>query len=320
MSCYRTRFTLILLFCTVLLASCSSQTEINNNGNGSNNGGNGGSSGQFLFAGTAHAIFRSTDSGATWSGMNAGPVQSVFGFAIYGNTIFAATFGGILASNDNGMTWALVGDSIGAFSIYRFGNYLIAGTDYGMRRSADGGKTWQGLSYASGVSAFASRGNEIIGACFYTGGGDLYKSTDSGASWNQYTNGINAEDLDAVACDSLFYYAGSHREGAFRSSDRGQNWSTIDINTPYVYAMLSNNGAVYAATDRAVMRTTDDGIVWQELGFPSAYSESSLLFNGQYLFCGTSGAGVFSSTDRGTTWKQVRTGLTDTVILSLGMK
>lgn len=316
MLCNRAAFHCILLFFAVLLASCSAGSDINggpNNGNG-----NGGDGSQYLFAGTAHAIFRSTDSGATWSGMNAGPVQHVTGFAEFGHSVFASTFGGILVSSDNGMTWALAGDSIIAFSVYHYGNYLLAGTSAGMRRSADGGKTWKSLSYASGISAFASGGNDIIGACFYTGGGSLYKSTDSGASWNRSSNGINAEDLDAVAIDSQYYYAGSSRDGAFRSSDKGMSWQKIDVNTPFVYAMMNYNGSIYAATDRAVMRSTKAGFVWQYQGFPSEYPESSLLFSGPYLFCGTQGAGVFRSSDSGATWKQQRTGLTDTVILALG--
>jgi hypothetical protein len=308
-----------LLLATLLFASCSAGSDTTgvNTGNGNGNGdGNGSSSGKYIFAGTAHSIFRSSDSGATWVAMSVGPMTGIRGFASYGNTIFAATYGAILASSDNGVSWTL-NDSLPALGIYHYGNYLLAGGWSGMHRSSDGGKTWQTQSNDFGGSAFASNANEIIASGYYSRVG-VYYSSDSGASWTERTNGITAEDLVSVAADDKFLFTGSDREGAFRSSDHGQTWSKTDMGTPYVYSMLNINGSIYAGTDRGIFCMANGASFWRYLGSPSEYGQTSLLFNAPYLYCGT-GAGVFRSSDTGKTWKQLRTGLTDTVITALGM-
>jgi len=109
------------------------------------------SSGQ-LFVGTqGGGVFRSTDNGEAWTGVNNGlTATNVRALAINAATghIFAGTFGGAFRSTDNGDTWVPVNN---------------------------------GLEFPFVISLAINPSGDIFAGTFE--GGGVYRSTDNGENW-----------------------------------------------------------------------------------------------------------------------------------------
>ncbi|MCW3065098.1 MAG: hypothetical protein JWN32_2270, partial [Solirubrobacterales bacterium] len=114
-----------------------------------------------MLAGTvSEGVFRSTDSGQTWSppadgnGMPEG--NTVWGFASFANFVWAATSDGIYRSANQGATWSLASDGIPSsattLSIFPDSKvptiYYAATAGDGLYRTIDGGITWQPMNFA----------------------------------------------------------------------------------------------------------------------------------------------------------------------------
>ena len=104
-----------------------------------------------IFVGTqGGGIFRSTDNGETWTGVNSGlTATNVRALAISPTDhIFAGTFGGVFRSTDNGDSWTSVKNGLEfpfviSLSINSDGD-IFAGTfeGGGVYRSTDDGDNW----------------------------------------------------------------------------------------------------------------------------------------------------------------------------------
>ncbi|TDR48466.1 photosystem II stability/assembly factor-like uncharacterized protein [Tahibacter aquaticus] len=133
--------------------------------------------------------------------------------------------------------------------------------DGGLLATTTGGSCWSAINngfQSTNIRALATHpvdtGN---GAVFLAGYGDstttiraLYKSADSGGSWNPSNNGLNAEQIRSIAIDpttvdsdpltaeNFTVYAAGRSEripdaaakdgGIYKSSNAGASWSTID--------------------------------------------------------------------------------------------
>jgi photosystem II stability/assembly factor-like uncharacterized protein len=114
-------------------------------------------SGTNLFAGADNgAIFRSTDSGATWETASNGLQDgyAVFSLAAFGTNLFEGGYGGAYLSTDQGNSWIQVSTGLpnanfsGATNVTCFaenGTNLFAGTGnggYGVYLSTNNGTSW----------------------------------------------------------------------------------------------------------------------------------------------------------------------------------
>ncbi len=141
------------------------------------------------------------------------------------------------------------------------------------------GSTWQQ------VSSFAS--NEIIWTMKYdmqgaliagTWGGKIYSSVDGGTNWTRINEGMNTGYIWGIAIDSLTNnYYVATSQGVFVSSDHS-TWTPLNINYDVRAITFDRNNNLYA---------------------------------------GTWGNGVFKSTDNGTTWTEINTGLTNLAVHAL---
>ncbi|MEO1576021.1 MAG: sialidase family protein, partial [Pseudomonadota bacterium] len=183
---------------------------------------------------------------------------------------------------------------IGLFSSYG----RIGGAREGLLRTTDGGNTWTVIApdlRTRNVSKLAVAGDRIVAAInfaedFSCGNVGVYRSTDGGATFEQLTleaNGIPAGVSTVVtaqpgAPDVLYASVifadvceGSDN-GIFRSDDGGASWTRLS--DPALDATVTND------TGLTEIEIAPDGTV---------YVASTL--NGRL-------AGVFQSTDNGTTW------------------
>jgi photosystem II stability/assembly factor-like uncharacterized protein len=308
-------------------------------------------SGNFVFAGTSNSLFRSADTGKSWTAANNGlpGTPYVYALAATGSSLFAGLDSGVYRSLDSGKTWSLTNSGGGGNAFAISGNRILVGGNGGFRYSIDGGTTWTssniGLNYNQ-VSAFAVNESTILassgfGADFNYGPTPtgVFRSTDNGNSWKE-VNANGGSDL-AVIGTSVFTVGG----GLYNSKDSGVSWTPIDtLNLGMILSKLfaygnklfagAYSGSWGSSNVITLFRSADSGKTWvgDTSGLPnSQICEGAIITNcystynqtqalgaiGNTLFVAPQDNYVYRSTDTGMTWKQDASGLTNHNIQSL---
>jgi photosystem II stability/assembly factor-like uncharacterized protein len=207
-----------------------------------------------VWAGGFNGIARSTDGGATWTLPTDGFSKRVLSLAFdpaAAQTVYAGTDGtGVWKSSNGGMSWVEVNNDGGAGWV-RSGRIatlavdpahpgtIYAGVDgRAVWKSTDGGGSWspvtQGLvdpatlAYAT-PTALAFDPHDptalyltVADSLFSSGAGGLagvYRTTDGGASWSRFGDGLTGRALLSLLVDPSAagrLYVGSQGAGAFR--------------------------------------------------------------------------------------------------------
>ncbi|MCA0387272.1 MAG: choice-of-anchor A family protein [Bacteroidetes bacterium] len=105
--------------------------------------------------------------------------------------------------------------------------------------------------------------------------------------------------------------AGTWGGKILRSTDQGLTFSVINngMNVAYIWSLIQTPaGDFYAATERGVFRSSDNGVNWNSTSLPQ-YDVRSLLYHGNSLYAGLWGQGVYKSTDNGASWADASSGM-----------
>ncbi len=152
--------------------------------------------------------------------------------------------------------------------------------------------------------------------------GGVYQSADAGSTWAPFTAGLLHPELLSLAADpaaaNVLYAGTSH--GVARSADGGATWDprisavrTYDGAAPqvgvgHVFALAADSlrsGIVYAGTADGVYKSTNYGTNWVLYSSNLHYVVLSLAVDPQQssnVYAGTSGGGVFRSSNGGISW------------------
>ena len=232
----------------------------------------------------------------------------------------------------SGLRWRMIGPFRGGRTAAASGVpgqpnvFYIAANNGGVWKSTDAGRVWKPIfddqaTGSIGALAVALSDPRII----YVGSGEglqrpdlsvgdgIYKSTDSGQSWQHLglSEGLHdAQQISAIIVDPhdskrVFAavlghpYGPNAERGVFRSIDGGATWQNV------VYKD-ENTGAVDLAFDPSNAQTVY-AVLWAARQAPWEIGES---FKGP-------GSGLFKSTDGGSTWQPLTGGL-PTVAQGLG--
>ncbi|MDX1740276.1 MAG: hypothetical protein R3178_03245, partial [Rhodothermales bacterium] len=129
------------------------------------------------------------------------------------------------------------------------------------------------------------------------------------------TNGPMSSHVNAIAIDedgTLF--AGTFREGMFRSHDDGRTWQSLGLPGTNIRDLVFDiEGRLFVATfGSGVYRTSDQGDSWQEtnIGLFDPRVQSLATDASGTVLAGTFGSGVFAL-DGGIAWRHASDGLTD---------
>jgi hypothetical protein len=195
-------------------------------------------SGSTLLAGTASGgVYRSTDSGATWTptpmpGMQAAEtVWDLKRSPSLASRVYAATTRGVYVSTDSGATWTISSDGMPFTSVFRIAvdpalpNVLWAGTtSNGIFRSLNAGLTWEN---ANGENIATDLEQSKISSVFILPGSPpsvfagtenyVWATSDAGLSWGQMsTTGMEnplIRSFAMVPSAPGFFYAGTQAAG-----------------------------------------------------------------------------------------------------------
>lgn len=175
---------------------------------------------QIIYVGTRDAgVFKSTDGAQTWQparqNLTFWPIRSMAIDAMNSNTIYAGTdYDGVWKTTDAGITWSNVSTGLNTGLIVT--NIVI-----------DPQNTSHLYASLAGGLGF------VIG--------NIYKSTNGGASWQMkdsgiprysgaYTNAIYSLCIDPDSTSVL--YAGTHFDGAYKTTNGGESWTAINDSLP----------------------------------------------------------------------------------------
>ena len=289
-----------------------------------------------LYAGMLGGIWKSTDAGASWSKLNV-PITSsracmdLVANPSNPNTLYAS-FGwrspdGVYKTVDAGRTWSKLTNGFPARSTnYHRISLAIATTDtniifacladsneytHSIQKSTNSGASWFALTppfdndqlingthlggqgWYDNVIAVDPTNSQIV----YTGGINLFKSTDGGTTWNRfsdgYAGGIHVDQHAIVFsprnASTIFF---GNDGGVFKTTDAGATYSTLNngLTTVQFYsiAVHPSKEIYYGGTqDNGTMRF--DGTSWAQVlggdGGPTFVDQSTpTTVYGSYVY------------------------------------
>ena len=186
-----------------------------------------------IFIGTDRGFFKTADDGKTWKHVYAGGWAG--NFAESNGVLLSTSMRRIIRSDDNGENWALVNEGGVTWDVKQIRGGFAAITSSSesntrrLRTSYDGGKTWQ--STDAGL-----RDKVFIDSIWRT--------------WNDRPR-VQAFTTSIIQVGENFFC--THRDGIFRSSDKGKTWKlllpsvqnksfNLFVSGNVIYAIVSKGG------------------------------------------------------------------------------
>lgn len=291
-------------------------------------------------------LWISHDRGRTWtesSAFRGQPVHALVQAPSNAGVLYAGTLAGVFRSGDGGASWSQISPRANR-EIHEIESLAVdpdnpsivyAGTWHLPWKTADGGKTWhsikQGLIVDSDVFSIivdpAHPRVVYLSAC-----SGIYKSENSGALFRKIqgipTEARRTRKLTQDPENREIVYAGT-TEGLYKTENGGKSFRRMtgaDVIVNDVYVDPRNSNRVLLATDRGgVLASQDAGATFA--GSNQGISErkvASLLVdreNPKYLYAGVVNdknyGGVFRSTDGGSKWEQLGSGLDGSDVFAL---
>jgi photosystem II stability/assembly factor-like uncharacterized protein len=270
--------------------------------------------GYLLSCSWGNGVFRSADSGATWTAINAGLPASPGARRLFvaDTVIFVFLDGGLYRSTNNGDNWAACSGPSGLFGacqgISSVNDTVFLSSDTTIFRSIDFGATWASsftLPSQASTGALCAAGR-----VFMSSHHGIHMSSNKGMTWRRPARNIISGYIPDIimAGDSLL--ACIYQTGISRSANNGAAWTlpVFSIYDPQNLAWLGRYlvGKEYSS----LLRSSDSGHTWQYFtAFSGGGTISKLLVDGGTLYAATYSRGIFRSTDSGATWDSVNTGL-----------
>ncbi len=265
-----------------------------------------------LFVGTSRiGLLVSKDGGRTLADSSTGITNSRVNvvavspaFTTDKTVFFGTAYQGVARTTDGGQTVTYCNDGLVDLSVvqvavspsYGADGTVAAGTDGGgLFISRDRGSTWQPVGGFAGYVvpwiSFATDYQTSGTAFVSVEGRGLWRTTDAFATVSQCASltagpGLVDTVVDCVAVSPMFatdhtVYAGTHAGRMYRSTDDGVSFSYLAGSGLAAYAMKDLRISPDFAQDKTIYMCTD-------------YGTGS-----------TKEAGVYRSTDGGTTWKEI---------------
>ena len=296
-------------------------------------------SGSTLLVGNDGGLFKSTNSGATWTSLNKGlSITQYYGLGISRTnpTIM------VLGAQDNGNMKFTAGafsnitnaDGMKGFIDWSNSNNIYAAIQNGgLLRSTNGGASFTGIGTpSSGSWVTPWQQDPSVANTIYAATNKVYKSTDQGTTWTAISPslaGIFTFNVLRVApSDSKYIYAGSGTR-LFRTKDGGTTWTDITAGLPVATNFMTDLAVrdkdaddVYVTFsgykhNEKVYESHDGGSTWKNIsdGLPNIPVDSIVYEKREHhpVYVGTD-AGVYYRNDHLHDWVPYKFGLPNVIV------
>jgi len=296
-------------------------------------------------------MLRSTDGGETYADVTP-PHVDVHGLVFDARgRLVAATDGGIYVSPDLGDTWFARNDGLGTVQFYAGASlhpsdatFLLAGTqDNGTNlRVGAGPRAWRHVFGGDGGYTAVDQADPDVFFVEFQGTGNLFRTTDGGATFNQSANGIDPNDRNCFL-PPLVVDPGDPRrllyatQRIYESTDGGLTWRPISGDLtggpPFSVRSLviapSNPNLVHALTnDGRLLTSRDRGATWslglQGLGGWPRVTRQIAVDPRNHAFAYVAdmrfgGGKVWQTKNAGRSWQSIGEGLPDVPVNTVGV-
>ena len=166
-------------------------------------------------------------------------------------------------------------------------------------RNTSGSRAWQAI-------AASANGSKLAAA---VDGGQIYTSTDAGATWSAVATDRNWQSI-ASSADGTRLVAVVDAGQIFTSVDSGANWTAREAVRNWKSVASSADGQNLVAADYSgkLYTSVDGGATWGARDQARPWYAVASSGSGSNLVAAVYGGGLFTSTDVGTNWVQRTSG------------
>jgi len=241
------------------------------------------------------------------NGPYGGTISTVF---IDGDTVYTSVIDkGIFVSSNKGVSWAHPSTNIiTCNSFMRVNNKILAATsNLGIYYSTNRGDNWiySGL-YGKNVTSLTKNDNFIFAGTSSTYDGNIYSSSNQGASWNSIFNAIPCNSI--LAIDSHIVAHETYYDYVYFSVNNGANWTRSNNYSLDVSNFTKVGNIFFASTSSGVSKSTNYGLDWVSAGL-IGNNVNFVNSENNYIIAGTNYNGVYYSTNLGGNWSQLLQGV-----------
>lgn len=160
-------------------------------------------------------------------------------------------------------------------------------------------KSWSSISLNSDGSIISATGDLTN----INGDGKIYRSIDSGITWNQ-TSSPTDNWIDIACSDDSSKQAAITYNSIYISNDFGITWTDSSQNKQWRTIAMSGNGNVIAAgaSGEQIYISMDTGVTWNPYGPTKKWEEITINADGMYLAAVANNEQIYVSMDYGITW------------------
>ncbi|MCZ6775702.1 MAG: hypothetical protein O7D34_04495 [Ignavibacteria bacterium] len=285
-------------------------------------------------------IYKSTNTGTTWSPTRQGPgggkIRSLAIHSAKQEVIYAGTESGLLVSTDFGTSWRELTDDLPhiATSVVLASDknnplIYVFGEGIGLQRSSDNGKTWLHVDVGLGGATVSNIVTDRSGGKVYgVVGQALFHHNKVAASWVSTCNALIGGTINSVAfdADSTSYLYAATMNGIYKTTNSGVSWTPgakalRGIQVSYLDTQPAIRSRMYCSTKTGLMISTDRGESWTPTRpIAAKYQLRSLVFspvNAGMIHAATSNKAVIATNDGGFNWEPARYGIVGDDILAV---
>ena len=218
---------------------------------------------------------------------------------------------GIYRSTDSGVTWTQVLSNDVIRYIYLSGSTAVAFSNQnssanGIRYSTNGGATWTTSANTAGGNVTGNWNNAsfvgtngIAGSNLNTGSGGIWYTSNSGQSWTQspsYNSGI----VYSVSMSGTNAIAATNGNGLWYSTNSGQNWVQSASVTTGIFFGVTLSGSIgiaaaLAGGQNGIWTTDDAGQTWTKSPSTTGAFRTTAIV-GTNGIAGSSASGIWVNT------------------------